>query len=103
MRSRAVLGNKAYSPYTCPSNADYAICSVGLGPVSGGTVVIYPVKGGSLSTVASTATGIINRGNKSNLEFGKSILKNVSAKGGGCSFGTITNKPKNQPRSDFVN
>ncbi|MBB4811318.1 RHS repeat-associated protein [Acinetobacter johnsonii] len=109
MRSRAVLGNKAYSPYTCPSNADYAICSVGLGPVSGGTVVnlhdgsVYPVKGGSLSTVASTATGIINRGNKSNLEFGKSILKNVSAKGGGCSFGTITNKPKNQPRSDFVN
>ncbi|MCI3881149.1 hypothetical protein [Acinetobacter higginsii] len=41
--------------------------------------------------------------NKKPFEFGKSILKSFTAKGGGCSFGYITNKPKTQRTSDFVN
>ncbi|ENX63357.1 MULTISPECIES: RHS repeat-associated core domain-containing protein [Acinetobacter] len=109
LRSRAVLGKNAYTPYVCPPSVDYAICSGGVGPLAGGVVInlhdgsVYKAKGVSLSTVATGITGIIDNQNKKPFEFGKSILKSFTAKGGGCSFGYITNKPKTQRTSDFVN
>jgi hypothetical protein len=109
LRSRAVLGKNAYTPYVCPPSVDYAICSGGVGPLAGGVVInlhdgsVYKAKGVSLSTVATGITGIIDNQNKKPFEFGKSILKSVTAKGGGCSFGTISNKPKEEDTANFVN
>lgn len=109
LRSKAILGKNAYKPYTCPPLVDYAVCAGGAGPLAGGAVInlhdgsVYKTKGVSLSTVTTGITGIIENQNKNPLEFGKSILKSVTAKGGGCSFGYIRNKPKTQRTSDFVN
>lgn len=90
---------------------DYAICSGGVGPLSAGAVVnlhdgsVYLTQGISGTAIPNDIAAMLNKKNLTSLQFAKGIYKSITAKGGGCSFGYITNKTK-EDREDiarFVN
>ena len=87
---------------------DYAICTGGTGPLAAGAVVnlhngnVFATGSYSGTTIPNEIIKSFDYGKMAPREFGKQLLKTVSIKGGGCSFGYITNKPSDLPTGDFV-
>ncbi|NHC05115.1 RHS repeat protein, partial [Acinetobacter sp. 187] len=90
---------------------DYAICSGGVGPLATGAVVnlhdgsVYMTGSVSGTSIPNEITKQLNTKNLTPMQFAKGLSQNIKAKGGGCSFGTITNKSKvdRENLADFVN
>ena len=90
---------------------DYAICSGGVGPLSAGVVVnlhdgsVFKTNGINGTSIPNEITKQLNKKNLTPLQFAQGIYKNVTAKGGGCSFGHIVNKTEKDrtDMAEFVN
>lgn len=77
---------------------DYAVCSGGFGPLSTGAVVnlhdgsVYLTGSVSGTHIPNEVSKMLNTKNLTPFQLAKGISQSVSAKGGSCSFGVITNK-----------